>query len=161
MILSWEEYFMELAKISALRSKDPNTQVGACVVGTDNKILGIGYNGFPRGCSDEDFPWVKPDKYLYVCHAEINCLLNANNLQLLSGSILYSTLFPCNECAKVIIQLGIKEIVYLSDKYMGTEGNIAAKRMFQATGIAYRQFANKQFNTPTYQNTLMLDNYFC
>ena len=137
--IDWDTYFMKIAMISAERSKDPNTQVGACVVGEDNKILGMGYNGFPRGCSDDEFPWDKPDKYLYVCHAELNSLLNSNNLSMIKGSRLYTTLFPCNECAKVIIQLGVAEIIYLDDKYDGTPANLAAKRMFNAVGIKSRK----------------------
>ncbi len=138
--LSWEQYFMGIALLSADRSKDPHTQVGSCVVGKNNKIIGTGYNGFPRGCSDDEFPWNPPDKYLYVCHAEMNALLNANNFDMLDGSCLYSTLFPCNECAKIIIQLGVKKIVYLNDKYHDTEQSKASRKMFDAVGIIYEEF---------------------
>ena len=135
--ISWEEYFMGIAKLSDQRSKDHDTQVGACVVGENGKIIGTGYNGFPREISDDEFPWTRPEKYLYVCHAEENALLNANNFNKIKGSTLYSTLFPCNECAKAIIQLGVKKIVYLSDKYHDTEPMIAARKMFNAVGIEY------------------------
>jgi len=134
--ISWESFFMGTAELASKRSKDPNTQVGACIVGENNKILGVGYNGFPRGCSDESFSWERPEKYLYVVHAEVNCIMNVNNFDLVKGSTLYTTLFPCNECAKIIIQAGIKHIVYLDDKYEGTEGDVAAKKMFEATGIS-------------------------
>lgn len=133
--LSWEEYFMGIAKLSAQRSKDPNTQVGACLVSKDNKILGIGYNGMPRGCSDDIFPWSKPEKYLYVCHAEINCIINVNEFSLLNGSTMYTTLFPCNECAKIIIQTKISKIVYDDDKYSDMETTKASRRMLEHLGI--------------------------
>ena len=137
--ISWENYFMGIAQLSAKRSKDPNTQVGACLVGENNKILGIGYNGFPRGCDDDQFSWERPEKYLYVCHAEVNCILNVNNFTLVKGSKLYTTLFPCNECTKVIIQTGINEIFYLEDKYKGNETDIASKKMLDCVGIKYIQ----------------------
>ena len=142
--LSWDEYFMGVAKLSALRSKDPSTQVGACIVGDDNRILSIGYNGTPNGFSDSDFPWDREGdslntKYFYVCHAELNAILNfRGNRRDLEGARIYVALFPCNECAKAIIQCGIKEVVYLSDKYNGTEGNIASKRLFDKCGVVYR-----------------------
>jgi dCMP deaminase len=139
-IISWNKYFMEIAKLSAKRSKDPNTKVGACLVGEDNKIIGIGYNGFPRGCSDEIYPWTKPEKYLYVCHAELNALLNANNYLMIKGSILYSTLFPCNECAKIIIQLGVKKIIYLSDQYHDTIQMKASREMLDSANISYEEY---------------------
>ena len=138
--ISWDTYFMRMAEISAQRSKDPNTQVGACVVGKENMILGIGYNGFPRGCSDDEFPWEKPDKYLYVCHAEFNALLNSNYLNLVKGSKIYVTLFPCNNCAKIIIQLGVTEVIYLNDKYKYSVENAASRKMFDAVGIKYWQY---------------------
>ena len=137
--IPWEDYFMGIAKLSARRSKDPSTQVGACLVGEDNKILGIGYNGFPRGCSDDSFSWGRPEKYLYVVHAEVNCILNVNNFGLVRGGTIYTTLFPCNECAKVIIQTGVREIVYLDEKYLGTETDEASKKMFDSAGVKYRK----------------------
>ena len=142
--LSWDEYFMGVAKLSALRSKDPSTQVGACIVGADNRILSIGYNGTPNGFPDSDFPWDREGdalntKYFYVCHAELNAILNfRGNRRDLEGARIYVALFPCNECAKAIIQCGIKEVVYLSDKYDGTDGNIASKRLFDKCGVVYR-----------------------
>ena len=142
--LSWDEYFMAIAKLSAMRSKDPSTQVGACIVGADNRILSIGYNGTPNGFPDSDFPWDREGdalntKYFYVCHAELNAILNfRGNRRDLEGARIYVALFPCNECAKAIIQCGIKEVVYLSDKYNGTEGNIASKRLFDKCGVTYR-----------------------
>lgn len=137
--ISWDEYFMGVAMLSSYRSKDPNTRVGACIVSKSNKILSVGYNGFPIGCSDDEFPWERTGdefdtKYPYVCHAELNAILNARGANL-EGSRIYVALFPCNECAKAIIQSGITEVIYLSDKYDGTPGNRAAKRMFEASGI--------------------------
>jgi len=140
--ISWNEYFMEIAKISAKRSKDPNTQVGTCVVDKDMKIICTGYNGMPRGCDDDEFPWTSPEKYLYVCHAEQNALLNANNFNMLKGATLYTTLFPCNECSKIIIQLGVSTIIYLDDKYHDTEGCIASRRMLDAAGVEYIKYKN-------------------
>ncbi len=139
--ISWDEYFMGVSHLSGMRSKDPNTQVGACIVSQDNKILSMGYNGFPAGCSDEDFPWTKeghdPEtKYSYVTHGELNAILNYRGGSL-EGSKLYVSLFPCNECAKAIIQAGIKTVVYDSDKYCGTPANQASKRMFDAAGVTY------------------------
>ena len=140
--ISWDEYFMGVAMLSSMRSKDPGTKVGACLVNENKRIVGIGYNGFPRGCSDDIFPWDRTGdnlntKYPYVVHAEPNAILNStSNLQ---NATLYVTLFPCNECTKLIIQCGVKEIVYVSDKYDGTESSIAAKRMLDAAGIKYRQ----------------------
>ncbi|MBQ4530867.1 MAG: dCMP deaminase family protein [Lachnospiraceae bacterium] len=138
--ITWDEYFMGVAVLSSKRSKDPNTQVGACIVSQDNKILSMGYNGFPSGCSDDEFPWRREGepldtKYLYVTHSELNAILNYRGGSL-EGAKLYVTLFPCNECAKAIIQSGIKSIVYASDKYGETPGTIASKRMFQAAGIS-------------------------
>ena len=143
--ISWDEYFMGIAKLAALRSKDPGTQVGACIVGEDNKILSIGYNGFPRGCSDDEFPWAREaereldTKYMYVTHAELNAILNFSGGSL-QGAKLYVTLFPCNECAKAIIQSGIRNVVYDSDKYADADSTIASKRMFDAAGVTYRQY---------------------
>lgn len=142
--LSWDEYFMGIAMLSALRSKDPSTQVGACIVNSDKKILSMGYNGMPRCCSDDEFPWERSgnpldSKYLYVCHAELNAILNYDSGNV-RGCTVYTTLFPCNECAKAIIQSGIAEVVYSSDKYADTESTIASKRMFDTAGVKYRQY---------------------
>lgn len=142
--ISWDEYFMGVSYLSGMRSKDPNTQVGACIVGKDNRILSMGYNGFPNGCSDEEFPWDREGaeleiKYPYVAHSELNAILNYRGGSL-EGSKLYVSLFPCNECAKAIIQSGIRTVVYDQDKYNGTVGNIAAKRMFDAAGVSYYQY---------------------
>lgn len=136
---------MGVALLSAMRSKDPNTQVGACIVNDDNRIVSVGYNGFPRGCSDEDFPWERSadnqndTKYPFVCHAELNAILNSNGIGV-KGSRIYVALFPCNECAKAIIQAGIKEIVYISDKYRDTDANLASKRMLAAAGVKLTEF---------------------
>ena len=146
--LDWEEYFMGIAFLAARRSKDPVTQVGACIVNNENKIVGIGYNGLPIGCNDDIFPWSKEstndleNKYMYVCHAEVNAILNKNSIDV-NGCTMYVALFPCNECAKVIIQSRIKEVVYLSDKHADKPHTIGAKKMFQASGIKYRQFIPK------------------
>ena len=142
MIISWDEYFMGIAHLSALRSKDPNTQVGACIVDSQNKVVSIGYNGMPRGCNDADYPWEREGgmlqtKYAFVVHAELNAILNSPRN--VNGCTLYVSLFPCNECAKAIIQSGIKKIVYESDKYDGTEGNIASKKMLKDAGIEFVQ----------------------
>lgn len=142
--ISWDEYFMGIAHLSGMRSKDPNTQVGACIVSEDNKILSMGYNGFPRGCSDDEFPWNRDgdpleNKYFYIVHSELNAILNYRGPSL-EGSKLYVSLFPCNECAKAIIQAGIKEIVYDSDKYKDTPSLIASKRMLTAAGVTFRQY---------------------
>lgn len=140
--ISWDEYFMGIAILSAKRSKDPNTQVGACIVNESNKIMSVGYNGFPVGCDDDVFPWERTGdeletKYAYVCHAELNAILNNRGTNL-EGCRIYVTLFPCNECAKAIIQSGIREVVYISDKYAMTKGTIASKKMFDAAGIKLR-----------------------
>lgn len=137
--ISWDEYFMGVAKLAGMRSKDPNSQVGSCIVSSDNKILSIGYNGFPNGCSDDEFPWAREGseletKYFYVTHSELNAILNYRGGSL-EGAKLYVSLFPCNECAKAIIQSGIKTIVYDSDKYKGTPSVVASKRMLRAAGI--------------------------
>jgi len=142
--LSWDEYFMAVALLSSQRSKDPNTQVGACVANRENKIVGVGYNGFPLGCSDDDLPWARTGdflqtKYPYVCHAELNAVLNSISRDL-RGCRIYVGLFPCNECTKVIIQAGIEEIIYLSDKYADTDVVRASKRMLDTSPhITYRQ----------------------
>ncbi|MGL6009291.1 MAG: deoxycytidylate deaminase [Culicoidibacterales bacterium] len=140
--LNWDQYFMGIALLSAQRSKDPSTQVGACIVNQKQRIVGIGYNGFPYGCHDDEFPWeregdVLETKYPYVVHAELNAILNSS--ENLSGACLYVSLFPCNECAKAIIQSGIQELVYMSDKYDGTVENQASKRMFAAAKVKLRQ----------------------
>jgi dCMP deaminase len=138
MIISWDEYFMGLSHLSALRSKDPNTQVGACIVDHDHKVVSIGYNGMPRGCNDSDFPWEREGdflntKYAYVVHAELNAILNSPRP--VNGCTIYVSLFPCNECAKAIIQSGIRKIIYESDKYEGTDGNVASKKMLKEAGV--------------------------
>lgn len=142
--ITWDEYFMGVAKLSGMRSKDPSTQVGACIVSQDNKILSMGYNGFPIGCSDDEFSWSREaegldSKYLYSTHSELNAILNYRGGSL-DGAILYVSLFPCNECAKAIIQSGIREIVYDSDKYADTVATQASKRMLKAAGVKLRQY---------------------
>jgi len=143
--LNWDQYFMGVAKLSAMRSKDPSTQVGACIVGNDNRILSIGYNGTPNGYDDSLFPWDREGnpletKYMYVCHAEMNAILNyRGNRKELENAKVFVDLFPCNECAKIIIQAGIKEVVYLCDKYAKTDSVIASKRLFDSCGVKYRQ----------------------
>jgi len=146
--ISWDEYFMGVALLAAMRSKDPNTQVGACIVDGENRILSTGYNGFPSGCSDDEYPWDREGefgctKYPFVVHAELNAILNARGKNL-TGAKIYVALFPCNECAKAIIQSGIKEIVYLSDKYANTEGTLASKRMLKSAGIKFTQLNTNQ-----------------
>ncbi|MBC7867064.1 MAG: dCMP deaminase family protein [Gloeobacteraceae cyanobacterium ES-bin-316] len=141
--ISWDEYFMGVALLSAHRSKDPSTQVGACIVNTKNKIVGAGYNGLPRGCEDDDFSWEKQGdflqtKYPYVCHAELNAILNNIGMDLL-GCKIYTVLFPCNECAKAIIQSGLTEIIYLSDKYAGTDATQASRLMLDKASILCRK----------------------
>lgn len=141
--ISWDEYFMGVSLLAADRSKDPNTQVGACIVSDDNRILSTGYNGFPQGCSDDEFPWNRDDslgetKYNFVVHAELNAILNAGGKSLV-GSRIFVSLFPCHECAKAIIQSGVKEVVYLSDKYNGTVSDNASKRMLRAAGVKLTQ----------------------
>ena len=140
--ISWDQYFMGVSKLSALRSKDPSTKVGACIVSADNRIVGVGYNGMPYGTDDEFAPWGRvggflDTKYAYVVHAELNAILNSTKE--LKGCRLYVSLFPCHECAKAIIQSGIKEIVYEDDKYNGTDSDIASKRMLDAAGVTYRK----------------------
>lgn len=146
--ISWDEYFMGVAILSGMRSKDPNTQVGACIVSPDHKILSMGYNGFPKGCSDDEFPWEREgepleNKYFYTTHSELNAILNYRGGSL-EGATIYVTLFPCNECAKAIIQAGIRRIVYDSDKYDGTLAVIAAKKMLQAAGVAIERYRHTQ-----------------
>lgn len=145
--LSWDEYFMGVALLSAKRSKDPSTQVGACIVSPSHSILSVGYNGFPHGCSDDEFPWEREGsflntKYPYVCHAELNAILNhpGNSLR---GAIIYVNHFPCNECTKAIIQAGLTEVVYLSDKLLNTEAAEASRRMFESAGVKWRKLNPK------------------
>ena len=149
--IDWDTYFMLVAKVSALRSKDPNTQVGACIINDEKKIISCGYNGAPNGFSDEIMPWNRDgdftnSKYAYVCHAELNAILNSNAD--LRGTTIYVDLFPCNECAKAIIQCGIKKVIYLSNKYNGTDGNVVAKKMFDECGVIYEKFKEQN---KTYQ----------
>ena len=144
--ISWNEYFRGVATLASKRSKDPNTQVGACIVDKDNYIVSVGYNGMPRGCSDDEFPWDRTggtleSKYAFVTHAELNAILNSKTANL-EGSTVYVTLFPCNECAKAIIQTGIRHVVYESDKYADTPSTIASKRMFDSAGVTYRKYDN-------------------
>ena len=137
--IAWDDYFMGVSILAANRSKDPSTQVGACIVSDDNRILSTGYNGFPQGCSDDDFPWNRnaelgETKYNFVVHAELNAILNAGGKSLV-GSRIFVSLFPCHECAKAIMQAGVKEVVYLSDNYSGTESDTASKRMLNSAGV--------------------------
>ena len=145
--ISWDEYFMGVAMLAARRSKDPSTQVGACIVSQDNIIISTGYNGMPKGCSDDEFPWDRDGqqdmtKYPYVVHAELNAILNANGRDL-RGSRIYVALFPCNECAKAIIQSGVKEVYYLSDKYADSMATLASKRMLMSAGVKFTQLKTK------------------
>lgn len=141
--ISWDEYFMGIAMLAAMRSKDPNTQVGACIVNKDNIIVSTGYNGMPKGCSDDEYPWERTGgatKYPFVVHAELNAILNAAGRDV-RGSRIYVSLFPCNECAKAIIQSGIKEILYLSDKYADSMATLASKKMLDSAGVKYTRLA--------------------
>ena len=141
--ISWDEYFMGIAMLAAMRSKDPNTQVGACIVNKDNIIVSTGYNGMPKGCSDDEYPWERTGeatKYPFVVHAELNAILNAAGRNV-RGSRIYASLFPCNECAKAIIQSGIKEILYLSDKYADSMATLASKKMLDSAGVKYTRLA--------------------
>lgn len=148
--LKWDEYFMGIASLSALRSKDPSTQVGACIVDDNHKVVSIGYNGMPRGIDDENIPWEHGEgldsKYLYVCHAEFNAILNTRDGSALSGCTLYVTLFPCNECAKAIIQVGIKKIVYLGDKYHDHVEEQASRRILDMAHIEYVPYVGRSVN---------------
>lgn len=144
--ISWETYFMGIAHLSALRSKDPNTQVGAVIVDQEHKVVSIGYNGFPKGCSDDEYPWENEGssletKYVYVVHAELNAILNSPRT--VKGCSIYVSLFPCHECAKAIIQSGIQEIVYESDKYASSESVLASKRMLESAGVKMVQLTKK------------------
>ncbi len=152
--LSWDDYFMGIALLSAMRSKDPGTQVGACIVNSHNKVVGVGYNGFPTGISDDLFPWDREGnfletKYPYICHAELNAVINKISADLYSCRI-YVALFPCNECAKVIIQSGITEVIYLSDKYADTDAVKASKLLFDHAGVSYRQLSAKKESVTLY-----------
>lgn len=148
--LTWDEFFIGVAQLAAKRSKDPNTQVGACIVSNDNRILSVGYNGTPNGYDDKYFPWDREGdeletKYLYVVHAERNAILNYRGSNKdLEGAKIYVDLFPCNECAKIIIQSGIKEVIYLSDKYANSENNIASRKLFDECGVRYNKIKLKQ-----------------
>lgn len=142
--ISWDEYFMGIALLTAMRSKDDSSQVGACIVSPENKILSLGYNGMPIGCNDDDMPWEREGdpldtKYMYVCHAELNAILNSAHSNL-TGARVYVTLFPCNECAKAIIQSGIKEVIYDCNKYEDTPSVQASMRMFDSAGVRYHQY---------------------
>ncbi len=144
--ISWDEYFMGVALLTAQRSKDNSSQVGACIVSRENKILSMGYNGMPIGCLDDEMPWEREGapletKYMYVCHAELNAILNhASSTGSLRGARVYTTLFPCNECAKALIQSGISEVIYYADKYPDSDSVIASKRMFDMVGVRYTPY---------------------
>lgn len=145
--ISWDEYFMGVACLSAQRSKDPNTQVGACIVSEDNRIMTVGYNGMPMGCSDDEFPWEREGglldtKYAFVCHAEMNAILNCGTADLRNTRI-YVSLFPCQECTKALIQKGIREVIYMSDKYHDTDGAKASRKMLDSAGVKYVQYEAK------------------
>ena len=146
--ISWDEYFMGVAFLSAQRSKDPSTQVGACIASKDNKVVTMGYNGMPVGINDDDLPWARDaknpfdNKYFYVCHAEFNAILNSNAP--VRNCKLYVTLFPCNECAKAIIQSGITEVIYYDDKYADSDSIRASKRMFDLAGVKYRKYESRK-----------------
>lgn len=146
--LSWDEYFMGIASLSSLRSKDPSTQVGACIVDNNNKVVSIGYNGMPRGVDDNKIPWGHGEgldsKYLYVCHAEFNAILNTRNGSALSGCKIYVTLFPCNECAKAIVQVGIKEVIYLDDKYHDSIETTASRKILDMAGVSYKPYKGRK-----------------
>ena len=140
--ISWDEYFMGIAKLSAMRSKDPNTQVGCCIVSDKNRILSVGYNGFPNDIPDKEFTWAREgedNKYFYTTHSELNAILNCRNANL-EGARMYVTLFPCYECAKAIIQSGIRSLVYADDKYADTPGTQASKRMLSRAGVRYEMY---------------------
>lgn len=141
--ITWDEYFMGVALLSGKRSKDPSTQVGACIVNALNKIVGVGYNGLPIGCSDDEFPWQQQGdfldtKYPYICHAELNAILNNIGISL-QGCKIYTALFPCNECTKAIIQAGITEVIYLSDKYGTKDQFIASRILLEKAGVGIRK----------------------
>lgn len=144
-VISWDEFFMRVAVAAQLRSKDPNTQVGACIASTNNRILSVGYNGTPAGLDDDEFPWATSDdpledKHNYVVHAEANAVLNyRGSLKDLGGATVYVTLFPCHDCAKILAQVGVGEVVYLSNKYEGTDDYRISCRILDAAGIGYRR----------------------
>ena len=148
--LTWDEYFMGIAALSAKRSKDPSTQVGACIVDADNKVVSIGYNGMPRLVDESELSWNHGEgldsKYLYVCHAEFNAILNTRNGAALNGCKIYVTLFPCNECSKAIIQTGIKEIIYLDDKYPDSIESQASRKMLNLAGVKYRRYQGRRLD---------------
>lgn len=145
--INWDEYFMGIAMLSAMRSKDPNTKVGACIVDDNHKVVSIGYNGMPTGCDETKLSWNKGEgldsKYLYVCHAEFNAILNTRNGAVLRGCTLYVTLFPCNECTKAIIQTGIKELVFLDNKYKDTTTTQASLKMLELAGVKLRHYEGR------------------
>ena len=146
--LSWDEYFMGIASLSSLRSKDSSIHVGACIVDNNNKVVSIGYNGMPRGVDDNKIPWGHGEgldsKYLYVCHAEFNAILNTRNGSALSGCKIYVTLFPCNECAKAIVQVGIKEVIYLDDKYHDSTETTASRKILDMAGVSYKPYKGRK-----------------
>lgn len=144
-VISWDEFFMRVAVAAKLRSKDPKTQVGACIADKDHRILSVGYNGTPAGIDDDEFPWESTgepltDKHNYVIHAEANAILNyrGSNKDLV-GATIYVTLFPCHECAKTLVQAGIGEVVYLDDKYHSTVDGLISRNILDRCGITYRQ----------------------
>ena len=146
--ISWDEYFMGISLMSAMRSKDGSTQVGACIVSEENKILSVGYNGMPTGCNDDEMPWEREGKFLetkypFVCHAELNAILNRSTGSLKNAKI-YVSLFPCNECAKAIIQSHIKEVIYLDDKYHDSVSATASRKLFDLAGIKYRKYEGRR-----------------
>ena len=145
--ISWDEYFMGMAKLSSLRSKDPNTKVGACIVDAEHKVVSNGYNGMPTGIDESKISWNRGEgldsKYLYVCHAEFNAILNIRNGSSLKNCTVYVTLFPCNECAKAIIQTGIKKVIYLSDKYKDQTSTIASKKLLDLAGVKYEKYEGR------------------
>lgn len=155
-VINWDEYFMGMAKLSALRSKDPNTKVGACIVDPDHKVVSNGYNGMPRGVDETKISWNKGEgldsKYLYVCHAEFNAILNTRNGAALKGCTLYVTLFPCNECTKAIIQTGIKEVVYGNDKYHDTTETTASRKMLELAGVKVRKYDGRNLDILVNEN---------
>ena len=144
-VISWDEFFMRVAVAASMRSKDPNTQVGACIAGSDSRILSVGYNGTPQGLDDDEFPWGDSedplhDKHSYVIHAEANAILNyRGSLKDMTGATAYVTLFPCQECAKMLVQAGIGEVVYLDDKYKGTQGDLISRSVLDKCGVVYRK----------------------
>lgn len=164
--ISKEELFMNMARLIAKRSKDPNSQVGCVIVSKNDRILSLGYNGFPNGCSDDEFPWIREDyenqflntKYAYVVHAELNAILNFRGPSL-EDSILYVSLFPCNECCKAIIQSGIKKVVYGNNKYKDTDSIKASVRMFEAAGVELVEYDDREKRLNRFKSLIdILDN---